>query len=168
MRKRNKANLALAISIGGFLATFPVMDTGFVGGILHNGFLAASIGGLADWFAVTALFRKPLGISYRTDIIRRNRKRITEALVDYAADDLLSPENVMTVLEKEDTAAMAAAYLKERGGKERIIHTLDTALLEAGHTLDTKEAAHSLMPVIRQGLGGFSAETLVKQQTALM
>ena len=168
MRKRNKANLALAISIGGFLATFPVMDTGFVGGILHNGFLAASIGGLADWFAVTALFRKPLGISYRTDIIRRNRKRITEALVDYAADDLLSPENVMTVLEKEDTAAMAAAYLKERGGKERIIHTLDTALLEAVRTLDTKEAAHSLMPLIRQGLGGFSAETLVKQLTALM
>ena len=71
MQKKQKANLALAISAAGFLGTLPA--GGFWGGLLHHGFLAATVGGLADWFAVTAIFSKPLGISYRTDILRRNR-----------------------------------------------------------------------------------------------
>ena len=90
MQKKNKANLALGISAAGFVGTLAAGGSGFAAGLFHHGFLAATIGGLADWFAVTALFRKPLGISYRTDVLRRNRKRIMDAIVTFASDDLLS------------------------------------------------------------------------------
>ena len=72
MSKKTQATLVLVIMFLGFIATYK-LDS-FWGLLLNHGFLAALIGGLADWFAVTALFRKPLGfISYRTEILPRNR-----------------------------------------------------------------------------------------------
>ena len=94
MQKRYKASLALGISLAGAGLTYPYASVGFWSGMLHHGFLAASIGGLADWFAVTALFRKPLGISYRTQILTRNRERIMNAIVEFASADLLSVKNI--------------------------------------------------------------------------
>ena len=48
---------------------------------------AAMVGGLADWFAVTALFRHPLGLPIpHTAIIPRNKDRIGEALATFALD----------------------------------------------------------------------------------
>lgn len=41
---------------------------------------AAMIGGLADWYAVTALFSKPLGIPYKTALIPRSKARLVETL----------------------------------------------------------------------------------------
>ena len=108
MQKRNKANLALGISAAGFLGTLTM--GGFLGGLFHHGFLAAVIGGLADWFAVTALFHKPLGISYRTDVLRRNRVRITDAIVRFTSEDLLSTKNVMDVLQAQDMAGALVVY----------------------------------------------------------
>ena len=97
MQKKNKANLALGISAAGALGTFAAGGSGFAMGLFHHGFLAATIGGLADWFAVTALFHKPLGISYRTDVLRRNRQRLMDAIVTFAREDLLSTQNIMSV-----------------------------------------------------------------------
>ena len=56
MQKRYKATGALLVSVAGFIFTYPYTNAGFSGGLINNGFLAAMIGGLADWFAVTALF----------------------------------------------------------------------------------------------------------------
>ena len=56
MKKKYKATVALAISVLGAGATMSwPASYGFWGGMLHNGFLAATIGGMADWFAVTAI-----------------------------------------------------------------------------------------------------------------
>src|SRR5665648_1284569 len=79
------ANLTLAgISLGFFLS-YPFHGS-FVGGLISSGCSAGMIGGLADWFAVTALFRRPLGIRpgkiIRTEIIPQNRERIFAALSD--------------------------------------------------------------------------------------
>lgn len=66
MSKKTQATLVLVIMFLGFIATYK-LDS-FWGLLLNHGFLAALIGGLADWFAVTALFRKPLALSL---IVRR-------------------------------------------------------------------------------------------------
>ena len=53
---------------------------------------AAMVGGLADWFAVTALFRHPLGLPIpHTAIIPRNKARIGQALGDFIAGEFLNP-----------------------------------------------------------------------------
>ena len=160
MQKKNKANLALGLSAAGFLGTF-ALPGGFVAGMVHHGFLAATIGGLADWFAVTAIFRRPLGISYRTDILRRNRPRIMEALVTYTSDDLLSTENIMAVLEKQDTAQLLTAYFIHRGGRERVQQVMDEVLLKVVNDLNAEKIAAELAPAIRQGLNSFALENIL-------
>ena len=76
MRNKTKATLTLAACATFAAGTLPVANSSFIFGLLNHGFIAATIGGLADWFAVTALFHKPLGISYRTEILKRNRQLI--------------------------------------------------------------------------------------------
>lgn len=51
---------------------------------------AALIGGIADWFAVTALFRKPLGFPWHTAIIPRNRDKVVNAVAHMVEHELLS------------------------------------------------------------------------------
>ena len=53
---------------------------------------AGMVGACADWFAVTALFRRPLGLPIpHTGIIPRNKDRIGEALGDFLANNFLTP-----------------------------------------------------------------------------
>ena len=167
MQKKNKANLALGISAAGFLGTLG-MTGSFPAAMLHHGFLAATIGGLADWFAVTAIFHKPLGISYRTDILRRNRTRIMDALVTFASEDLLSTENIMNVLEKQDTGILLAEYFLHRGGREKVHEVVDTVLLKAVNGLDSLRIARELTPAIKQGISSFPLEDILPEVLRLL
>ena len=160
MQKKNTANLALGLSAGGFLATLGIQG-GFLAGLLHHGFLAATIGGLADWFAVTAIFRRPLGIAYRTDILRRNRPRIMDSIVEFASEDLLSTENIMKVLRKQDTAALMVDYLEHRGGRQRVQEVACQVLLKGINALDTARVARELAPSIRDGLKSLALEDVL-------
>lgn len=158
LQKKYKATLALSVSVIGTLAVLPMVGSGFFWDLLEAAFLASTVGGLADWFAVTAIFRKPLGISYRTDILRRNRTRIMQALVDYAANDLLSAANIMAVARKIDMAQMFVAYLEERGGRERIKDISFSVLLRAAETMDAAHVAERIWPAIRESFKSFPLE----------
>jgi uncharacterized membrane-anchored protein YjiN (DUF445 family) len=58
------------------------------------GFEAATIGGFADWFAVSALFHEiPIPL-WHTNIIAKNREKLTEGIIDLVTNKWLSP-NVM-------------------------------------------------------------------------
>ena len=59
-KTKHIAGFSLGVMGVGFLATMPFEDG--VLGLLQGGFEAGVVGGLASWFAVTALFRHPLGI----------------------------------------------------------------------------------------------------------
>ena len=68
---------------------------------------AGLAGGLADWFAVTALFRHPLGLPIpHTAIIPKNRDRIGRALGDFIAGQLVTETLVDRALERLDAAAL--------------------------------------------------------------
>ena len=58
---------------------------------------AALVGGLADWFAVTAIFKKPLGWGYHTALIPRNREKVIEAVASVVQTELLN----MTLIRKK-------------------------------------------------------------------
>ena len=56
---------------------------------------AATVGGLADWYAVVALFRRPLGLPIpHTAIIPRNHLRIADTLGEFIETNFLAPEPV--------------------------------------------------------------------------
>ena len=91
---------------------------------------AAMVGGLADWFAVTALFRHPLGVPIpHTAIIPRNKDRIGEALANFIRENFLVPSVVARRMQRLDVAGAAGRFLQTpagegtriRGGASRLI-----------------------------------------------
>lgn len=58
--------------------------------LLRFGLEGALVGGIADWFAVTALFGKPLGIAWHTALIPRNREKFITAITRLVEEELLS------------------------------------------------------------------------------
>jgi uncharacterized membrane-anchored protein YjiN (DUF445 family) len=79
---------------------------------------AAMVGGLADWFAVTALFRHPLGLPIpHTAIIPRNKDRIGDALANFLRENFLTPSVVARRMRNIDVAAAAGRFLQTPAGE---------------------------------------------------
>ncbi len=75
---------------------------------------AATVGGIADWYAVVALFRRPLGLPIpHTAIIPRNHLRIADTLGEFIEKNFLAPEPVEKRLGEVDFAALVADWLVE-------------------------------------------------------
>ncbi|MED4531768.1 DUF445 domain-containing protein [Metabacillus fastidiosus] len=88
------ATYSLIIMGMGYIATMPFEGSLWVD-LLHGGFEAGLVGGLADWFAVTALFRHPLGLPIpHTALLPKNRKRMSNGLVSVLKNDWLSKESI--------------------------------------------------------------------------
>ncbi len=77
---------------------------------------AAMVGGLADWFAVTALFRRPLGLPIpHTAIIPENKDRIAETMAAFLRDNFLTPQVIARRMRSFNIAAATGGYLAEPG-----------------------------------------------------
>ncbi|URZ15697.1 DUF445 domain-containing protein [Clostridium felsineum] len=107
MNYKNKANIILGIVsvffIFSFLLKYYVINnvyTDFVFTVIK----AALVGSVADWFAITAIYRKPLGISFHTALIPRNREKIVEATAAFVEKELLSREAIKNKIEKNNIA----------------------------------------------------------------
>ncbi|MEO6092001.1 MAG: DUF445 domain-containing protein [Novosphingobium sp.] len=73
---------------------------------------AAMVGGLADWFAVTALFRRPLGLPIpHTAIIPENKNRIADTMAVFLRDNFLTPTVVARRMISFNLAGAAGEYL---------------------------------------------------------
>src|SRR5712672_1175154 len=98
--------LALFVTAKALLPVHPVF--GFVAAFAE----AATIGGLADWYAVVALFRRPLGLPIpHTAIIPRNHLRIADTLGEFIETNFLAPEPVEKRLGEVDFAALLADFV---------------------------------------------------------
>lgn len=165
MKKKYKATAALAVSIAGAAGTTGLAQTGFLGGMVHNGFLAATIGGLADWFAITALFRKPLGISYRTEIIIRNRQRIMQAVVDFAANDLLATENIMKFVNQQDLGEFLTIFVRKYG-QEKLMPHVEKIAVQMEQELSAEAMAKLMAPHMKNLLTDDLLESMAGEMLA--
>ena len=83
---------------------------------------ASLVGGLADWFAVVALFRHPGGIPLpHTAIIPRNKARIGTQLGVFVEQNFLTPENITAKLAQADLAETVVRWLAESRNSRRAI-----------------------------------------------
>ena len=116
-RRRLKRNRALAsgllLASGAILiGTHLVAAPGFSILLLRAAAEAGIVGGLADWFAVTALFRRPLGLPIpHTAIIPNNKDRIAEALGRFVERNFLTEETVLKKLRSADAAKRFTVWL---------------------------------------------------------
>jgi uncharacterized membrane-anchored protein YjiN (DUF445 family) len=95
-----------------FIATTGLDDVHPAWGFVRAFAEAAMVGGLADWFAVTALFRHPLGLPIpHTAIIPRNKDRIGETLASFLRDNFLTPSVVARRMRSVDVAGAIGRFL---------------------------------------------------------
>ncbi|MBA4143478.1 MAG: DUF445 domain-containing protein [Nitrosospira sp.] len=98
--------LAVLVLANVFLSAHPLI------GYLRAFAEAAVVGALADWFAVTALFRQPLGLPIpHTGIVPRNKERIGESLGRFVELNFASPEVVSSKLTGVDMSGNLARWL---------------------------------------------------------
>ena len=118
---------------------------------------AAMVGGLADWFAVTALFRHPLGLPIpHTAIIPRNKDRIGETLAAFLRDNFLIPGVVARRMRQLDVAGAAGRWLASPAGTQGRLRKGASRL-----------AADMLDAFDQQRLGGMVKTTIGQRLRAL-
>jgi uncharacterized membrane-anchored protein YjiN (DUF445 family) len=124
------ATTMLALMAAVFIAATGLDDVHPAWGFVRAFAEAAMVGGIADWFAVTALFRHPLGIPIpHTAIIPRNKDRIGEALANFLRENFLIPSVVARRMRGIDVAGAAGRFLRTpanegtriRAGASRLI-----------------------------------------------
>ena len=90
---------------------------------------AGMVGALADWFAVTALFKHPLGIPIpHTAIIKRKKDQLGEGLGTFVRENFMSEQVVETKLRDADVAARTGKWLSEQRNAERVAAEVSTVL----------------------------------------
>ncbi|KYZ76012.1 hypothetical protein AXX12_06105 [Anaerosporomusa subterranea] len=144
-----------------YFAALPFAGS-FTGGLAVSTFGAAMVGGLADWFAVSALFRKPLGIPWRTAVIPRNRERLFSMIVEMVQDELLAKDNIKRKIEEHDIPRVVLSYLDERGGAKtvkRMVHKLLSDILDK---VDPQEVGRFIAKFVRQDAGVIQLSPLLR------
>ena len=125
---------------------------------------AAMVGGLADWFAVTALFRHPLGIPIpHTAIVPRNKDRIGDTLAAFLRDNFLVPHVVARRMAAMDVASAAARFLASPPEQGRLWRGASRLLASVLEGLDPQRFGGMVKGALADRLRRFDAGPLVGQ-----
>jgi uncharacterized membrane-anchored protein YjiN (DUF445 family) len=114
-RVKALATLVLAATLTLFVAAKVLLNVHPVFGFIAAFAEAATIGGLADWYAVVALFRRPLGLPIpHTAIIQGNQHRIADALGAFIEVHFLASGPIEAKLRQIDFGGFIADWLRDR------------------------------------------------------
>ncbi|GJJ22400.1 membrane protein [Mycolicibacterium mageritense] len=106
---------------------------------------AGMVGALADWFAVTALFRHPLGLPIpHTAIIKRKKDQLGEGLGTFVRENFMSPQVVETKLRDAQVAGRLGKWLSDRLHAERVAAEAATVLRVGVEMLRDEDVQHVL------------------------
>ena len=114
---------------------------------------AGLIGALADWFAVTALFRHPLGLPIpHTAIVPTRKDEIGRLLADFIRDHFLVRETVAARLEKVDLAARVGEWLGEGNNARNLGRDISVGLVWLLHATDSAQLRNALREILGTAL----------------
>ena len=131
---RKMKAVALGFLIGAtviFLVCAAILSRGGPGwlGYVRAAAEAGMVGALADWFAVTALFRHPMGLPIpHTAIIKRKKDQLGEGLGTFVRENFLSPDVVETKLRDAEIASRMGKWLSEPDHAARVANEAATVL----------------------------------------
>ncbi|NNC71444.1 MAG: DUF445 domain-containing protein [Sphingomonadaceae bacterium] len=170
---RRNATLLLVLMAAIFVVAHMLDDRHMAWGFVAAFAEAAMVGGLADWFAVTALFRHPLGIPIpHTAIVPNNKDRIGDTLAVFLRDNFLTPSIVARRMKRFDVAAAIGDFLTDKEGGEgrmregasrlisMILESLDDERLgsSAKSAIASRMRELQISPILGQALGSAMRE----------
>ncbi len=131
---------------------------------------AGVVGGIADWFAVTALFRRPLGLPIpHTAIIPRQKERLGQGLGRFVANQVFTEAELRRVIARLDIGGILAAFLADPKASRPAAQALAAAVPRLLRTLEDGRALRlsaRLLPRLAGGPG--AAKMVAKALRALM
>lgn len=133
----------------GLVADGPWLD------ILRSGAKAGVVGGLADWFAVTALFRRPMGLPIpHTAILPAQKARLGEALGRFVATHVFTEADVNAALDRIDLPGMLAGVLADPATADTVSRALAGAAPSVMDRLEDGRAGSAVGRILPVILGG--------------
>jgi uncharacterized membrane-anchored protein YjiN (DUF445 family) len=164
-KSKNLAGISLAVMGAGFAATIPFQGT-VAGEFMQGGFEAGLVGGLADWFAVTALFRHPFGLPIpHTALLPKNRNRMIRALVNTIENDWLSKESIQTKLSQINLTEKLLPILEKEVHSDSFKKTMKSFIIQMIESADLGKLA----PLIQKQLKGYlTSDEVLKLLKALI
>ena len=125
---------------------------------------AAMVGGIADWFAVTALFRHPLGLPIpHTAIIPRNKDRIGDTLAAFLRDNFLTPRVVARRMRSVDVAGAVGRFLAQPPGEGRLREGASRLLADILEALDEEQLGGMIKSAVASRLRAIEIAPLLGQ-----
>ena len=150
-----------------FLLVYPFRANPWFGLLTHvSG--AAMIGGLADWYAVTALFSKPLGISYKTALIPRSKARLVETARYMMVEELLRVPHMYSVIKKEQFLKRMLTYFLGAEGRTQIKNFLAEVGGQMAHQFDAEPIKKEITEAIKTGVRHWKVAPLIVRFGHLM
>jgi len=160
---------ALATAMLAFMAAVFVAATGLEAQHPAWGFVrafaeAGVVGGIADWFAVTALFRHPLGLPIpHTAIVPKNKDRIGDALASFLKDNFLTPSVVARRMRNLDVAGAVGRFLAQPPGEGRLRAGGSRLLADILESLDQEKLGGMVKTAIGQRIRAVEIAPLLGQ-----
>lgn len=123
---------------------------------------AGMVGALADWFAVVALFRHPMGIPIpHTAIIPTRKNELGDSMATFVADHFLDPRVVRVKLESVNLAACTVAWLQTGKGRDSVVDLATAIIRWALGALNEKRVRKFLSRLGRRQLANVSLAPLL-------
>lgn len=158
--RRRATGLLIAVTAL-FASTFAMGDATWVG-FLRRTAEAAMIGGIADWFAVTALFRHPLGIPIpHTAVIPRSKEGLGRNLGEFVRNNFLAPDQIVERLEEAHLPERASVWLSNRANSDLLAGRLATTLGAIAEGMDADSIESDLERMVVDRLRSLPVAELV-------
>ncbi|PZP52356.1 MAG: DUF445 domain-containing protein [Pseudopedobacter saltans] len=131
-------------------------------GYVHAFSEAAMVGALADWFAVTALFRYPMGLKIpHTNLIENKKNDIGENLGAFVKDNFLTPENIRPYIEKLNIVDWVSKWLKETKNQGLLVAQISLFVKKILVDLDNAEVSGFISKKVTEALRHIDFATMM-------
>jgi uncharacterized membrane-anchored protein YjiN (DUF445 family) len=152
----------LLVLMGALIGVGYVLPPGPWADLLQASAKAGFVGGIADWFAVTAIFRHPLGLPIpHTAIIPTQKERLGRALGRFVAGHVVTPAEVSRVLGQLDVASILSRFFMDKQAAQPAAIALAEMLPRILATVEDGRARRTMARLSPRLLGGPAAGAVV-------
>ena len=162
LRRHKAFATGLLLSMAALIAVGYSLPPSYGAELLQASAKAGFVGGIADWFAVTALFRHPLGLPIpHTAIIPRQKARLGRALGRFVAGHVITPAEVSRVLGRLDIPAILSRFLLDPEAARPAARALSEMLPRILSTVEDGRARRTMARLVPRLMGGPGAGAVV-------